>query len=207
MRRLIALAFIVLMAAAGAAQPSHAQSAVSFPDGTYIVGVDIPAGTYRSVNGDNCYWERLSGFGGTLDETIENDIAPGPAVVTILPSDAGFTSDRCGVWTSDLSPITSSPAAPFGDGTFIVGTDIAPGTWRSVGGHDCYWKRLSGFTGSLDDIIANDFSTIVTIRPGDRGFASDRCGRWTLVSGAANSTPTTTPISNSTASDSGAVGP
>lgn len=92
----------------------------TFGEGMKIVGTDIPPGTYRSMGGNHCYWERLRGFGGTLDEIIANDNAIGPALVTISASDKGFRSARCGRWTQDLSPITLSPTAPFSDGTFLV---------------------------------------------------------------------------------------
>ena len=78
--------------------------------------------------------------------------------MTISPTDKGFRTEGCGTWTSDLSPITSSPTAPLVGGTYFVGSDIAPGTWRSSGGTGCYWARLSGFSGTSDDIIANDFT-------------------------------------------------
>lgn len=74
------------------------------------------------------------------------------------------------------------PAAPFGEGTYIVGVDIAPGLWRSDGVTSCYWARLSGLSGSLGNIIANDNETgsaIVQIGPNDKGFTSSRCGTWT----------------------------
>jgi len=74
-------------------------SVPSFVDGTWIVGVDIPAGTYKTDGSDTCYWERLSGFGGTFDEIIANDNPDGQVVVTILPIDKGFVSKRCGIWT------------------------------------------------------------------------------------------------------------
>jgi hypothetical protein len=150
-----------------------------------IVGTDIPPGTYRSIGGSSCYWERLKGFGGTLGEILANDNAIGPVVVTIATTDKGFNSSRCGRWTQDLSPLTTNPTAPFGDGTFLVNKDIAPGTWRSSGGSGCYWERLKGFSGDLGDIIANDNasgSTVVTIGPGDTGFSSARCGTWTKIS-------------------------
>lgn len=70
----------------------------SFGDGTWIVGSDIPAGTYRTSGSDSCYWERLSGFGGTFAEIIANANPDGQVVVTILPTDKGFTSERCGTW-------------------------------------------------------------------------------------------------------------
>ena len=70
----------------------------SFLDGTYRIGIDIPAGTYLTSGSDSCYWERLSGFGGTFDEIIANDNPDGQAIVTILPTDTGFSSQRCGDW-------------------------------------------------------------------------------------------------------------
>lgn len=153
----------------------------SFRDGTYIVGQDIPPGTYRNRAAARCYWERLKGFGGGLDDILANSISPGPAIVTILPTDKGFHSSTCGVFTQDLSAITASPASPFGDGTYIVNVDVAPGRWRSDGAGTCYWARLSSFTGR-DDIIANSIAkgpSIVEISPGDRGFNSSGCGTWT----------------------------
>jgi hypothetical protein len=165
------------------AAPVPAQP-TTFGAGMKIVGVEISPGTYRSLGGGSCYWERLSGFGGTLDEIIANDNAAGPSVVTIAATDKGFNSVRCGRWTQDLSPVLSSPTAPFGDGTFIVNKDIAPGTWRSSGDQACYWERLNDFSGELNAIIANDNTsdpTIVTIGSGDAGFSSKRCGTWTKV--------------------------
>jgi len=161
--------------------------APSFGEGTQVVGVDVAAGTYRAVHDGGCYWERLSGFGGSLDEIIANDFITdaGPAVVTIKPGDAGFSSQRCGSWTSDLRPILADRTT-FGSGTFIVGTDIDPGTYRTDGAAGCYWARLSGFGGTLNEINANDFvpdpvPSLVTIRASDRGFLSSRCGQWRKV--------------------------
>lgn len=72
---------------------------IAFVDGTYRVGVDIVAGTYRSTaNTNDCYWERLKGFSGTLDDIIANFFGISPTIVTISPSDVGFRSSRCGGW-------------------------------------------------------------------------------------------------------------
>lgn len=164
-------------------QPPPTPAFGTFGSGTKIVGTDIAPGTYRTRQASTgCYWARLSGFGGTLGEIIANENTNGPEVVTIAPTDKGFQSTRCGTWTSNLSPITQSPTSPFGTGTFIVGVDIAPGTWRADGGSSCYWARLSGFGGTLNQIIANDNgTTIVTIAPSDRGFTNTRCGTWTKI--------------------------
>jgi hypothetical protein len=158
----------------------------AFGDGTFRVGVDIHPGTYRAANpSQGCYWERLSGFSGEFGDLIANNFTDAPDVVTIAPTDAGFSSDGCGTWTPDLSPITSSATAPFGEGKFIVGVDVAPGTWRnSDSSAGCYWERLSGFGGEFGDLIANDFGNsiqVVTIAPTDAGFSSRGCGTWTKI--------------------------
>src|SRR5690606_3576068 len=128
-----------------------------------------------------CYWERTSGFSGELDDIIANEFTSNRTVVTIAPTDRGFSSSGCGTFTANLSAVTTSRTAPFADGTYIVGTDIAPGTWRGTGGSGCYWGRGSGFSGELGDVSANDFGSsgpVVTITSADRGFETDGCGSW-----------------------------
>src|SRR5664280_1652948 len=68
-----------------------------------------------------------------------------------------------------------------GDGTYTVGTDIKPGTYKSSGGDTCYWARLSSTDGSLGSIIANDVGngqSVVTIQASDKAFETNRCGTW-----------------------------
>jgi hypothetical protein len=68
------------------------------------------------------------------------------------------------------------------DGTFMVGTDIAPGTYSSAGpvdGRTCYWKRLSSPNSS--DIIDNAMTKkpqVVQIDPTDKAFKTDGCQPW-----------------------------
>ncbi len=165
--------------------PTPTPSFASFGDGTYQVGKDIQPGTYRTRTGSpGCYYERLSGFGGTLSDIIANNNTDYPAIVTISATDKGFSSQNCGTWTKDLSQITTSKTR-FGDGMYIVGTDIAPGTYKNTGDTGCYYARLSGFGNTTDDIIANnntDNTAIVTIAASDKGFQSDGCGMWTKIS-------------------------
>lgn len=71
-----------------------------------------------------------------------------------------------------------------GSGTYLVGTDIKPGTYRSKDNDGCYWARLKGLSGSLGDILANDNvngPTIVTIKKTDKAFETNRCGDWTKI--------------------------
>jgi len=180
-------AALAVVATAGTwSVPSTASAATaSFGPGTYRVGSGISAGTYRTRSSvASCYWERLKGFSGDLDDIIANDFSSGYQVVTIKSTDKGFSSSRCGRWSSNLSRVTTS-YTKFGQGTFIVGTDMAPGTYRSSKGDGCYWARLRGFGGTLSEIIANDFrnggQAIVSIKAADKGFTSSRCGTWTKI--------------------------
>lgn len=61
-------------------------------------------------------------------------------------------------------------------GTYVVGEDIEPGTYRTDGPADdsfsgmCYWARLSGLSGEFDELIANDAfegQTTVEVNEGD----------------------------------------
>jgi hypothetical protein len=72
----------------------------------------------------------------------------------------------------------------FGNGTWVVGTDIEPGTYRTDGatGPGCYWARLSGLSGEFGDIITNGITegpTTVTIASSDAAFESQGCQQWT----------------------------
>jgi hypothetical protein len=82
------------------------------------------------------------------------------------------------------APATPVPVT-FGTGIWRVGTDIQSGTYRNSDSSGwCYWARLSGFSGGLADIIANNISDstqTVTIFSGDAGFESERCGTWTKL--------------------------
>ncbi len=177
------------------ASPSERSSSdhgASFGNGTHRVGTDIAPGTYRAPGGDACYWARLSGFSGEIDDVIANGGFNANPTVTIASSDAGFETRGCGTWTKAGSTSESSESqsssgsqrstnASFGDGTHRVGTDIAPGTYRAPGGDACYWARLSGFSGEIDDVIANggfNANPTVTITSSDVGFETRGCGTW-----------------------------
>ena len=165
-------------------EPEPENQKPNFGDGTYQVGTDIQPGTYRTREGSSgCYYERLSGFSGEFDDILANGNADAPAIIAIKPTDAGFTSQDCGTWTKDLSAITESKTS-FGEGAYIVGTDIEPGTYRNSGSSGCYYERLSSFTGDFNGIIANgnaDEPAVVTIEPTDAGFQSNDCGTWTKL--------------------------
>jgi len=76
-----------------------------FGDGTRIVGAQIEPGLYQAAglvyaDGRDArgYWQRLSGFSGEGEDCIANHLSPGPFVVEIMATDAGFESQNCGQW-------------------------------------------------------------------------------------------------------------
>lgn len=84
---------------AAVASAEKAQKANSFDNGTFVVGMDIQPGTYRTSGGDGCYWARLSDLSGSTDSIVANDNVSGQTTVTIAATDKGFESDRCDTWT------------------------------------------------------------------------------------------------------------
>lgn len=66
-----------------------------------------------------------------------------------------------------------------GDGTFEVGTDIEPGTYRAEAMPGCYWARLSSLDTS--DIIDNnnaDGPVVLEILPSDKALQLQGCAEF-----------------------------
>lgn len=117
----------------------------------------------------------------------------GPNITAPNPFGASATTSPTTVFGSGLTPTTTSgavtPLTSFvGDGTFRVGIDIQPGTYRSNGpstaGVPCSWERQATFGDSTSVIDANPLvlePVQVTILPSDRGFRTARCQIWTRV--------------------------
>ena len=160
---------------------------VSFGDGEFVVGIDIPAGLYRALAPtDDCEWERRSADG----VTGFGDASFLLAIVALAPSDVAFSSRGCGTWSNAPEPV-ATPGRPFGDGAFFVGAEIAPGRYRATGGSDaCQWHRLHGFDAPYDRDLTTTYGgerpnvsgrgghTVVDIAHDDVAFISSGCGVW-----------------------------
>lgn len=93
--------------------------------------------------------------------------------------------------SSSAPPVAerSLPAGQVGPGVWLVGTDVAPGTYRSDGAVDgyCMWSRHSSASGGpFDGIIASDGTSgpgqvVVAITPGDALFRTDGCAPFVKV--------------------------
>jgi hypothetical protein len=84
-------------------------------------------------------------------------------------------------------PAAHADLAPaFGDGTYVVGTDIVSGTYETTGPADggfgvCSWSRLKDTSGNFGSIIATDVRqgpTTVTISKTDGAFVTAGCNPW-----------------------------
>lgn len=146
------------------------------PIGTFVLGVVI--GT--------------SG-GSSADEAGNVSAAP-QATATVTATPPAVTEPAATVTveapapapvTVTAAPVPDEPESSFdGDGTFVVGEDIQPGTYRNAGSSGCYWARLSGLSGEFGDIITNgvgDGPQVVQIAADDAAFDTSRCGTWELA--------------------------
>ncbi|MDQ1544331.1 MAG: hypothetical protein QOK08_1969, partial [Actinomycetota bacterium] len=71
-----------------------------------------------------------------------------------------------------------------GDGVYIVGTDIKPGTYRSQDNSGCYWERDRDANGDLGSIIANgnvNGQAVINIKSTDKIFTTNGCSDWTKI--------------------------
>ena len=131
--------------------------------GTLRVGEDIAPGIYAGRAGtdilDSCYWARLEGASGELDDILANENARGQFYVEVLETDAYFAVN-CEVTPLADWPVPNPRLVSLDRGMYLVGRDIDAGTYRGETGEgileSCYWARLSGVTDTLDDILAND---------------------------------------------------
>jgi len=145
-------------------QPTETVNPNLLSAGTYIVGSDIQPGLYIGQAGiglfDSCYWERLSDLSGEFSAILANDNSEGQFYIEVRDTDFALEVS-CNVLYLETVPV---PALEFpleiGVGTYLVGIDIQPGTYRGEAGADitesCYWERLKHLSGDLSAIIAND---------------------------------------------------
>jgi hypothetical protein len=102
----------------------------------------------------------------------------------VLPTDAGLASHGCGTWRPYAPEATLATTAR--DGDWLVGTDIAPGTYSTDNDGNnrlaCHWERASGFTHAHSEIIARDNpgtkGATIELLDGER-FSTNDCGAWT----------------------------
>lgn len=147
-------------------------------NGFYLVGVDIAPGKWESTGtGTRCYWARYD----SSQDLLGNHYGYAGGTVTVRGTDHQVEFDDCGTWyyvEGADRPLTEDAAEPKDDGFYTVGVEIATGQWRSTGtGDSCYWARLDGYQGILDNHFGMSGGTI-TIWASDYEVVFDDCGTW-----------------------------
>jgi hypothetical protein len=134
-----------------------------------VFGIVIGAG------GSGAGTKSAAGPGPTV--TVTEEAEPAPTVTETVTAEAEPTQEA-----EETGPATTMS----GDGQYLVGEDIKPGTYKTAGtdgGFACYWARLRNATGEFSAIIANDNITgpaRVTVKQGEY-FETKRCQPWKRV--------------------------
>jgi hypothetical protein len=116
----------------------------------------------------------LVGFGGCVAVLASStDGSPTDPNTISVPSETTATQ-------APKSAAPKLPRAQVEDGTWMVPSEMKPGTYRSGNNTLCYWARLKGTSGDFDDIIinGNGANQTVTIKATDKAFQHSNCGGW-----------------------------
>lgn len=118
---------------------------------------------------------------------IANGGGSKPASTSVTPGNVTQPSQSANAAPAEPAK-PAGPVASFGSGTYVVGTDVVAGTYKTSGSDSsvpCYWSRLKDTSGDFGAIIANgapDGPTTVTISKSDGAFQTSGCKTWQKVS-------------------------
>lgn len=163
-----------------------------------LTATQMPPGLWRSLGGPGCTWARIgSGDAGIVGRNLVTD---GPQYLQVASSDLGIAIGNCApFWqqSGGLARPLAQPGSSFGPGDFLVGYEVAPGTYVATPppGQVCTWSVVSGWQGLNGWGFSPDFvrgaktdeTTSVIIRAGDVGFTSQGCGQWQPTTAAPES--------------------
>jgi len=147
--------------------PTETQNPNLVAPGTYMVNVDIQPGIYKGSAGEglfgSCYWERLKDLTGNFDAILSNDNSIGQFYIEVINTDYALKTDCELVRLDPIPEHTGEYPQIITAGTYLVGYNIQPGTYKGQAGSDittsCYWERLQNVAGGFDSILANDNAT------------------------------------------------
>jgi hypothetical protein len=130
--------------------------------GTYKVGTDIEPGLYKVVVTSSfmnmAYIDRAKDASMELNSIIANGIIQNSGYVRIKDTDAYVKIQSATLYPEDT--IETNIRTEFEDGIFLVGVDIAPGTYKvevtDTTTNMGYVERQSDVSMELGDVIANE---------------------------------------------------
>lgn len=117
-----------------------------FPDVYVGMGSGDAVVLLKRAGWDVLLWDKAGSASWTEPIKVVNvtkDEVAGVARIEVTPVEA---------------PKPAEPTEPAGisDGTYLVGTDMDPGSYKSTGSSGCYWARMKDDAGK--NIIANDYA-------------------------------------------------
>lgn len=175
-----------------------------FGPGMAIAGLDVHPGLYVSADAGTygaCFWVKLPSLAGwPVGYDISNtphSYEPRRAIVELSDGDLILESRGCSSWrrVASIDEIGLWPELDASDGIppglWLVGREVEPGTYIAeqdeAGAAACHWLRLTGFSGSGEDVLSRGEAVdvgeplTVAIKEGDIAFATDGCTNWRRV--------------------------
>jgi len=136
-----------------------------FSDGQYIVGKDIKAGLYKVTLTDTKtkvgYIERASSADMSAASILANITFMGDGYVKIKSTDVAVKLHGIGITPINYKNLTPNYKNEASSGTYLVGVDIKPGTYKidstATGTNKAYFARLSSVSMDKNDIIKYQF--------------------------------------------------
>lgn len=126
-------------------------SSLSYSDGMYKIGVDMPAGEYVIKTFSHGYFELCSDSTGTVDSIIVNDNFKTNTIITV--SDGQYlTINRATAYPSDQV----SDLDIYDEGMFRVGIDLPAGEYKIHANNSGYVEVSSDSSHQFRSIVMND---------------------------------------------------
>jgi len=115
---------------------------------------------------------------GLADESKKRESELAAAEATLATRSAALDAREAAIKSTETT--VAANTIP-GDGTFVVGSDVQPGLYKSEGGSRCYWSRMNA---AGDDTIDNYFGAgpaVLTIQSTDGLIKTSHCAPFTKV--------------------------
>lgn len=142
----------------------NSETKSGYKDGTYLVGEDIQPGLYRAIVSENAlgmgYVERAKDVNMEVDSIIANVALTGNGYIEIKATDKAVKVQGAELVPIKLEELTKNIQNTVGDGIYLIGYDLEPGTYKVVLSDNSmglgYVERARSVAMGVDDIIAND---------------------------------------------------
>lgn len=123
--------------------------------------------------------EEMLGEAGEEKDTLAEDVAK-------LRKEKAALAPQVATLRTQLGSLKKQKAQRTfeGNGIYMVGADITPGTYRAAASPGCYYAVLANLSGTGNDIIANgnvDGPVVIQVPSSAKGVEVTRCGTFTRV--------------------------